>query len=157
MVNMKKTAHPGPIPAGAGKDVRGLLAKAPSPPMAAKFPLKFEEKHRPPPNHQMSTRCPPHDHRLHTECRPMPTPGFRGAKGFLCDQLFVSSGPPQVMYWPPLALSVEPVMNPASSEARNTTQRPTSLGSPNRPTGINGRILVLSTSSGTAITISVAI
>jgi hypothetical protein len=45
MVNMKKTAHPGPILAGAGKDVRGLLAKASSPPMAAKFPLKFEEKH----------------------------------------------------------------------------------------------------------------
>jgi len=45
MVNMKKTAHPGPILAGAEKDVRGLLAKASSPPMAAKFPLKFEEKH----------------------------------------------------------------------------------------------------------------
>ncbi|MCH2327359.1 MAG: hypothetical protein MK294_09000, partial [Rhodospirillales bacterium] len=58
MVNMKKTAHPGPILAGAGKDVRGLLAKAPSLPMAAKFPLKFEEKHCPPqpPNvHPMST------------------------------------------------------------------------------------------------------
>ena len=32
------------------------------------------------------------------------------------------------MYWPPLADSVEPVMKPASSEARNTTQRGDLLG-----------------------------
>jgi hypothetical protein len=61
------------------------------------------------------------------------------------------------MYWPPFAVSVEPVMNPASSLARNTTQRATSSGSPRRPTGISGRILVFSTSSGTARTISVPI
>jgi hypothetical protein len=44
------------------------------------------------------------------------------------------------MYWPPLAESVEPVMKPASSPARNTTQRATSSGSPRRPAGISGRI-----------------
>ena len=38
-------------------------------------------------------------------------------------------------YCPPLAVSVEPVMKPASSDARNTTQRAISLGSPRRPTG----------------------
>jgi hypothetical protein len=43
---------------------------------------------------------------------------------------------------PPFALiggaagAVEPVMKPASSEARNTTQRAISSGSPRRPTGI---------------------
>ena len=62
----------------------------------------------------------------------------------------------QAMYWPPLALSVEPVMNPASSLAKNATQRAISSGSPSRPTGICGRILALSTSAGTALTISVA-
>ncbi len=36
----------------------------------------------------------------------------------------------QLISWPPLAESVEPVMNPASSEARKTTQRATSSGSP---------------------------
>ena len=64
--------------------------------------------------------------------------------------------PPHAMYWPPLAVSVEPVMNPASSPARNTTQRATSSGSPNRPTGMSGMTLVFKTSSGTAMTISVA-
>jgi hypothetical protein len=43
------------------------------------------------------------------------------------------------MYLPPLAESVEPVMKPASSPTRNTTQRATSSGSPRRPTGISGR------------------
>jgi hypothetical protein len=42
----------------------------------------------------------------------------------------------QAKYWPPLAEMVEPVMKPASSEARNTTQRAISAGSPRRPTGI---------------------
>ena len=46
----------------------------------------------------------------------------------------------QAMYWPPLAVRVEPVMKPASSLARNTTQRAISSGSPSRPTGICGRI-----------------
>ena len=59
------------------------------------------------------------------------------------------------MYWPPFAESVEPVMKPASSLARNTTQRATSSGSPRRPAGISGRIFDFSTSSGTARTISV--
>jgi hypothetical protein len=58
-------------------------------------------------------------------------------------------------YWPPLALSVEPVMRPASSLARNTTQRATSSGSPSRPIGICGRMFFSSTSFGTACTISV--
>jgi len=60
-------------------------------------------------------------------------------------------------YWPPFAVSVEPVMKPASSDARNRTQRAISSGSPSRPSGICGRMLFSSTSLGTALTISVAI
>ena len=60
------------------------------------------------------------------------------------------------MYCPPLAVSVEPAMKPASSEARNSTQRAISSGSPRRRTGICGRIAFSNTSFGTAITISVA-
>jgi hypothetical protein len=63
----------------------------------------------------------------------------------------------QAMYWPPLAVSVEPVMKPASSAARKTTQRATSPTSPIRPTGMCGRIFLVITSSGTARTISVPI
>ncbi len=63
----------------------------------------------------------------------------------------------QVMVCPPLAESVDPVMKPASSAARNTTQRAISSGWPRRRTGICGRIDFSSTSLGTAITISVAI
>ncbi len=63
----------------------------------------------------------------------------------------------QIIAWPPLADSVEPVMKPASSEARKTTQRAISSGWPRRRTGICGRIDFSSTSFGTAITISVAI
>jgi hypothetical protein len=55
----------------------------------------------------------------------------------------------------PPAVKVEPVISPASSEARNTTQRAISSGSPRRPIGINGRMLFSSTSFGTACTISV--
>jgi len=62
---------------------------------------------------------------------------------------------PHTMNCPPLAESVEPVMRPASSEARNSTQRATSSGSPSRPIGIRGRIDFSSTSFGTACTISV--
>ncbi len=58
-------------------------------------------------------------------------------------------------YCPPLAESVEPVIRPASSEARNTTQRAISSGSPRRPIGICGRMFFSSTSFGTACTISV--
>jgi len=47
------------------------------------------------------------------------------------------------MYCPPFAVSVEPVIRPASSEARNTTQRPISSGSPSRPIGVVGRMLFL--------------
>ena len=61
----------------------------------------------------------------------------------------------QIMYWPPFAEIVEPVMRPASSEARKTTQRAISSGSPRRPIGISGRTLFSSTSFGTACTISV--
>jgi hypothetical protein len=63
---------------------------------------------------------------------------------------------PQAKYCPPLAVIVEPVMKPASSDARNTTQRAISLGSPRRPTGICGRMFFSMTSAGTALTISVA-
>jgi hypothetical protein len=62
----------------------------------------------------------------------------------------------QAMYWPPLTDRVEPVMKPASSPARKSTLRAISSASPRRPTGISGRIFDLSTSSGTARTISVA-
>lgn len=62
-----------------------------------------------------------------------------------------------IMYWPPFADRVEPVMRPASSDARNATQRAISSGSPSRPIGICGRILFSNTSFGTAFTISVAI
>ena len=58
-------------------------------------------------------------------------------------------------YCPPLAEIVEPVIRPASSEARNTTQRAISSGSPRRPIGISGRMFFSSTSFGTACTISV--
>ncbi len=58
---------------------------------------------------------------------------------------------------PPLADRVEPVMKPASSEARNTTQRAISSGSPSRPTGICGMIRSVRTFSGIARTISVPI
>jgi len=61
------------------------------------------------------------------------------------------------MYWPPLAVSVEPVMKLASSEARKRTQRATSSGSPRRPSGTSGKMLFSITSFGTALTMSVAI
>src|SRR5262249_48918982 len=63
----------------------------------------------------------------------------------------------QTTYCPPLAVSVEPVMKLASSEARNRTQRAISSGSPSRPSGICGRMFFSSCSLGTALTISVAI
>ena len=63
----------------------------------------------------------------------------------------------QLKNWPPFGEMVEPVRKPASSEARNTTQRPISSGSPKRPTGICGMIFSFSTFSGTARTISVPI
>jgi hypothetical protein len=61
------------------------------------------------------------------------------------------------IYCPPLIDSVEPVMAPASSEARKTTARAISSGSPKRPIGISGRMDFSSTSFGTACTISVLI
>jgi hypothetical protein len=57
--------------------------------------------------------------------------------------------------WPPFAEIVEPVMKPASSEARKTTQRAISSGSPRRPTGICGMMRSASTFSSIARTISV--
>lgn len=62
----------------------------------------------------------------------------------------------QAKYCPPFAVIVEPVMKPASSEARKTTQRAISSGSPSRPTGICGMIRSASTFSSIALTISVA-
>lgn len=62
----------------------------------------------------------------------------------------------QAKYCPPLAEMVEPVMKPASSEARNTTQRAISSGSPRRPTGICGMMRSARTFSSMALTISVA-
>jgi len=73
-----------------------------------------------------------------------------------CRTFSVPWSKPQAKYWPPLALMVEPVMKPASSEARKTTQRAISSGSPRRPTGICGMMRSLSTFSSIALTISVA-
>jgi hypothetical protein len=67
----------------------------------------------------------------------------------------IRSDPAHAMYWPPLASMQEPVMKPASSAARNVTQRAISSAVPSRPAGISGMILVSSTSFGTACTISV--
>jgi hypothetical protein len=63
----------------------------------------------------------------------------------------------QTKNWPPLALMVDPVMKPASSEARKATIRAISEGSPRRPTGICGMIRSFSTFSSMARTISVPI
>jgi len=61
----------------------------------------------------------------------------------------------QLIYCPPLIDSVEPVMKLASSAARNTTARAISPGSPRRPTGMRGRMLLAITSGATASSISV--
>ena len=77
-----------------------------------------------------------------------------------CDPSLVPVSRPRrpgyTMYCPPLADRVAPVMKPASSEARNSTQRATSAASPSLPTGICGRMFFSRTSLDTAITISVA-
>jgi len=77
-----------------------------------------------------------------------------GENGICCKRETAAS---QIIYCPPLAVSTEPVMKPAWSETRKTTQRATSSGWPRRPTGICGMTDFSSTSFGTAITISVAI
>ena len=59
-------------------------------------------------------------------------------------------------YCQPFADSVDPVMNPAASDARNTTARAISSGRPRRPTGIAGRITSFITFSGMVPIISVA-
>ncbi len=61
----------------------------------------------------------------------------------------------QQKYCPPLAVMVDPVMKPASSEARKTTQRAISAASPSRPAGICA-MMDSRTFSGTAMTMSVA-
>jgi phosphoribulokinase len=61
----------------------------------------------------------------------------------------------QSMNWPPLMVSVEPVIQPASSAARKVTQRATSSTSPRRPTGICPTIDFI-TSSDTPASSSVA-
>lgn len=61
----------------------------------------------------------------------------------------------QTKCWPPLMVSVEPFTKPASSLARYSTAWAISLASPRRPVGMVEMIL-LRISSGTAITISVA-
>src|SRR2546423_5043144 len=66
-------------------------------------------------------------------------------------------GEAQIIYCPPLTVSVEPVMKPDSSDTRKTTQRATSSGSPRRRTGMSGRTDFSKTSFGTALTMSVAI
>src|SRR3974390_2598278 len=63
----------------------------------------------------------------------------------------------QTMTCPPLADIVEPVITPASSAARKTTQRAISSGSQSRPRGMYGRIFFSSTSFRIALTISVAV
>ena len=63
---------------------------------------------------------------------------------------------PQVMYCPPFAVRVEPVMKAAASEHRKATRAPISSASPRRPAGMPDTIFSR-TASGTAETISVAI
>jgi hypothetical protein len=82
-------------------------------------------------------------------------PGSLAGRQMRCGE-HGSHGAFQAKYCPPLAVIVEPVIRPASSEARNTTQRAISSGSPSRPIGICGRIRSLSTFSSMALTISVA-
>lgn len=86
-------------------------------------------------------------------------PGFQAARS-VGWKTGTSSGafrsPFQQKYCPPLAVMVDPVMKPASSEARKTTQRPISAASPNRPVGICA-MMDSRTFSGTAMTMSVAI
>jgi len=65
------------------------------------------------------------------------------------------AGQPAI-YCPPFTVRVAPVMNPASSAARNATQRAISSAIPRRPTGILATICS-STARGTAETISVSI
>ena len=62
---------------------------------------------------------------------------------------------PQYMCWPPLMLSVDPVMKSASSEVRKTTPRAMSCAVPSRPIGMRSTIRS-STRSGTARTMSVS-
>src|SRR5262249_808874 len=62
---------------------------------------------------------------------------------------------PQSMNWPPLIVTVERVIQPASSGARTTAQRATSSTSPSRPTGICPTIDFI-TSSETPASRSVA-
>ena len=69
---------------------------------------------------------------------------------------FFTGGACQTKNCAPLADMVEPLMKPDSSDARNTTQRAISSGSPRRPAGIWAMILSR-TFSGTAMTISVPI
>ena len=59
--------------------------------------------------------------------------------------------------WPPLAESVEPVIKPASSEARNTTHRAISSGSPSRPAGISGRIFLQPGTAAYVVPLSVVL
>ena len=74
-----------------------------------------------------------------------------------CDALaFGDCGPVQAMCWPPFAAIVAPVMNPASSLARNATHFAISSGVPSRPTGICA-VMLSRTFSGMAATISVLI
>ena len=82
-----------------------------------------------------------------------PRPELRRDRGIQAGPVELSDD--QAKYCPPFADSVEPVISPASSEARNTTQRAISSGSPRRPIGISGRMFFSSTSFGTACTISV--
>jgi hypothetical protein len=69
-----------------------------------------------------------------------PSPNDREPRPALTACAAAPRPPAQIMYCPPLAVMVEPVMKPASSETRNTTQRAISSGSPRRPTGIWGTI-----------------
>ena len=86
-------------------------------------------------------------------CDP-PEPVVSGRQ-LLLEEAWVSRYTPHVMYWSPLAEMVEPVMKPASSEARNTAQRAISSGSPRRPTGICGTMRSDRTLGSIARTISV--
>ncbi len=127
----------------------------------------------------IQARCPtaaarrgerPGDHPSHVRARPTRTSGMR-IDGLRLARVIVAgrrsprdAGAPararapagdHTKCWPPLMVSVEPFTNPASSLARYSTAWAISSASPRRPVGMVEMIL-LRISSGTAITISVA-
>ena len=113
---------------------------------------RFARRHRGVATTSMTKR-PEHHNRCSGLAMYKPRSAAKRSGPFHCSLSY--GRPRQVKYWPPFAVSVEPVMKPASSDARKTTQRAISAASPSRPTGI-WAMMPSRTFSGTAITMSVA-